>query len=267
MAAGSAGEVAERKYDEIAGSYDRGYEGPRWELYDAVTLDAASAFLPPAPARVLDAGAGSGKFSLKLLARGHDVTLLDPSAEMLRQAREKIAKAAPHADPRYLQGSIEAMDLPDASFDFVFCEGDPLSYCIATHKAAARELLRVLRPGGGFYASVDNRALAALALLAGGRAQEGFAAAEEGRSFDPYGVPVHAFGPAELRALFVDAGAADVRVAGKLAYAHMMPDATLLPLLADPASRARFHALEMAAARDPAMAGMSSHLHVVGRKP
>jgi SAM-dependent methyltransferase len=260
-------EAATAKYDEIAGGYDGGYQGPRWDLYDAVTLDVASTFLPKPPARVLDAGAGSGKFSLKLLARGYDVTLLDPSAEMLRQAREKIANAAPDMRPAFVQGTIEALDFPDAAFDFVFCEGDPLSYCIGTRHAAARELLRVLRPGGGFYASVDNRAFASLALLAGGHAAQGFAAAEEGKSFDPYGVPVHAFGAAELRALFEDAGAAEVRVSGKVVFAHMMHDQALLPILNDPAARARFHALEIAAGHDPAMAGLAGHLHVVGRKP
>ena len=262
-----APESVERAYDAIAASYDQGYEGLRWDLYDAVTMDVANSFLPPPPSRVLDAGAGSGKFALKLLARGHHVTLLDPSARMLDEADAKLRRAGLAQRAQIVQGTIEAMRFPDASFDFVFCEGDPLSYCIDTHAAAAREIIRVLRPGGGFYASVDNRGFATLAILAGGHVEDGFGVARSGRALDPYGTPVHAFGASELRALFEDAGAADVRVSGKVVFAHMMPDATLLPMLADPATRERFHALEIASGRDPSMAALASHLHVVGRRP
>jgi 2-polyprenyl-3-methyl-5-hydroxy-6-metoxy-1,4-benzoquinol methylase len=39
------------------------------------------AALPPAPARVLEIGAGSGELAAALRAGGHDVTAIDPAAE------------------------------------------------------------------------------------------------------------------------------------------------------------------------------------------
>lgn len=259
--------AAEEKYGSIAEQYDERYVGPRWDLYDHVTLHVAGTHMPPAPARVLDAGAGSGKFALKLLRLGHDLTLLDPSEEMLAVARRKIETSLPGAKAQFVPGTIEKLPFPDAAFDFVFCEGDPLSYCITTHRDAAKEIMRVLRPGGGFYASLDNRWHYALAMIAMGHAEQGLAAAETGAATDPYGVPVHAFRADEIRDVFHQAGAADVQVSGKIGLAHFLPDQTLLPLLQDNQQRARLYALETRLATDPHMCGLAGHLHVTGRKP
>ena len=43
--------------------------------------------LPPAPARILDAGCGPGLYAVPLAAVGHDVTGIDVSAPALRHAR------------------------------------------------------------------------------------------------------------------------------------------------------------------------------------
>ena len=44
--------------------------------------------LPPPPASVLDVGGGAGHQSFPLARAGYDVTLLDPSSEMLDKARQ-----------------------------------------------------------------------------------------------------------------------------------------------------------------------------------
>lgn len=260
MAQGAAG-----TYDELAEGYDRGYVGPRWDVYDEVTMASAAPTLPAQGGSILDAGAGSGKFALKFLELGHRVTLLDPSEGMLAQARRKV-EARGFADrARFVVGGIEKMEFPDAAFDAVFCEGDPLSYCMSDTRGAAAELLRVLKPGGGFYVSVDNRWNAAVARFAMGQADLAFAAALEGRSTDPYGAPVHAFDPEELRALFDGLGAKDVRVAGKIAFTIFMSDEALAKALT-PENRKRFLELEIRLAREPAAAALGGHIHVTGRK-
>jgi SAM-dependent methyltransferase len=48
--------------------------------------------LPPAPARVLDVGAGTGAISLLVAELGHDVTALDLSERMLARAEVKAAE-------------------------------------------------------------------------------------------------------------------------------------------------------------------------------
>lgn len=253
-------------YDKLAADYDAKEVGPRWEVYDHVTWETVAPWLPLPGARVLDAGAGSGKFAQRFLARGDEVTLLDPSAEMLRIAEGKVRSRFPAAKAHFVQGGIERMDFPDGAFDFVFCEGDPLSYCIATHREAARELLRVLRPGGGFYVSVDNAWMGVLGFLARGEAGRAYAAAERGVSMDPYGMPTHAFTVPELRRVLEDAGAGEVRVSGKVVLINFLPEEGLKAYLASPEHRPRLLALEVALAADPGMAGLAGHLHAVGRK-
>lgn len=251
-------------YDAIAKQYDEKYVGHRWQVYDDVTISTLEPYLPPPGARILDAGAGSGKFGAMLLDAGYRVTMLDPSTSMLRLARERTGPgdAAP-----LVAGTIEALPFPDASFDFVLCEGDPLSYCVSTHHEAACELLRVLRPGAGFYVSVDNRWNAALAALGRGMVEDALMALETGRSTDPYGHPVHAFGPSELKGVLEAAGAVGVRVTGKIGLTQFVSSATLSRVLGDKGLAARFLDAERSIARDPTLAGVSGHLHAVGRAP
>lgn len=258
--------MPEDAYAAVAKDYDAGYAGPYWEVYDHVTRETAAPFLPAKDGHVLDAGAGTGKFALWMLARGARVTLLDPSAEMLEVARRKIEAEGLAERASFVVGGIEKLDLPDAAFDAVFCEGDPLSYCRTTYAQAARELLRVLRPGGGFYVSCDSRWYTTALHLAGNDVKGALALTDTGETRDRYGIPVRAFDPQELRRVFDEAGARDVRVSGKVVLLNFMSAEGLQAALQDPAQRERVLALELKASQDPTMAGMGGHLQVTGRR-
>ncbi len=102
--------------------------------------DAAVDWLVPARARrVVDLGAGTGKLTRSLVARGLDVTAVEPSAGMLDQLRLAVPGATA------LPGSAEAIPLPDGSVDLI-------AVAQAWHwfdaARAAAEAARVLRPGG-----------------------------------------------------------------------------------------------------------------------
>lgn len=107
----------------------------------------AQAFAARAPAgrplACLDLGSGTGRFT-PLLAEvfGGPVYGVEPFDRMREQA-----EAAPHPGPvRYLAGRAEAIPLPDASCDLVLMF---LSFHhVRDRPAAAREIRRVLRPGG-----------------------------------------------------------------------------------------------------------------------
>lgn len=63
---------------------------------------------------VLDAGAGTGRISVKLKAAGADVTALDISKEMLDLLHAKSS------DIKTVEGELENMPFKDESFDMVF---------------------------------------------------------------------------------------------------------------------------------------------------
>ncbi|KQR03348.1 ubiquinone biosynthesis protein [Arthrobacter sp. Leaf141] len=101
---------------------------------------AAADWLVPATAgEVLDVGAGTGKFTALLLAKGLAVTAVDPSADMLEQLAEHYPRATA------VLGTAEATGLPAAAFDVVTV-AQAWHWCDAA--AASTELARVLRPGG-----------------------------------------------------------------------------------------------------------------------
>lgn len=83
--------------------------------------------LPPPPATILDVGGGAGHQSFPLATTGYNVTLLDPSAEMLDQARDRVASLATDAQTRItlLQapGEDSALAVDGRRFDAVLCHG------------------------------------------------------------------------------------------------------------------------------------------------
>jgi SAM-dependent methyltransferase len=81
-----------RFWDDDAATYDdaTGHH-PRDPAVVAAWAAALDRLLPPAPARVLDCGAGTGFLSLMAARAGHHVTALDLSAGMLARLSEKAA--------------------------------------------------------------------------------------------------------------------------------------------------------------------------------
>lgn len=94
--------------------------------------------------RLLDVGTGAGRM-LQLLAPRASASLgIDRSPDMLRFARENLAKAEVRAELR--QGDMYALDIEDASFDTVVLH-QVLHY--AHHpEAVIAEVSRLLAPGG-----------------------------------------------------------------------------------------------------------------------
>lgn len=88
---------------------------------------------------VLDLGAGTGKFTPRLVDTGATVIAVEPVPAMLA----KLSAALPQV--RALAGTATAIPLPDASVDAVVCA--QAFHWFATPEALD-EILRVLKPGG-----------------------------------------------------------------------------------------------------------------------
>ena len=90
--------------------------------------------------RLLDAGCGTGHHIAQLRKRGYEVAGVDASKEMLEHARVN------NPDSIILEADVEAIPLPDASFDIV------LSVEVLRHLPRSAqtisEMSRLLKPGG-----------------------------------------------------------------------------------------------------------------------
>ncbi len=123
---------------EQAASFDRAaevYERARPE-YPAEAVD----WMLPADAKtVLDLGAGTGKLTRALAARGLEVFAVDPAPRMLDQLRAAVPGATVGI------GTAEDIPMADASVDAVLVAQ---AWHWVDQDAALPSVARVLRPGG-----------------------------------------------------------------------------------------------------------------------
>lgn len=122
------------------------------------TQELLSWVLPPAPARILDVGGGTGVHARWLAEAGNEVHLIDVVPEHVVEAlSDGSAFTAALGDARHL-------DEPDDSADAVLLLGPLYHLLTRTERVQAlREARRVLRPGGTLAASVVSRHAALLA--------------------------------------------------------------------------------------------------------
>lgn len=146
-------------HDLIAGKYDGSYDIPFWRFYHDLTWRYIQKFLPEKndTCRILDAGGGTGIWSIKLAELGFRVVLSDVSEGMLNAAREKIREKNLGDKIEIVTADIVAMPIfQDETFDLVLAEGDPVSYCSNPDSAVA-ELSRVAKNSAHVIISADNR--------------------------------------------------------------------------------------------------------------
>lgn len=96
---------------------------------------------PNGPA-VADLGCGTGFLATWLAERGAAVIAVDHSERMLRQAKQRTKKHR----VVFRQGELDELPLADGEVDAAF--SNLVWHHLPDHDAAAREVLRVLRPGG-----------------------------------------------------------------------------------------------------------------------
>ncbi|KPI15336.1 Methyltransferase type 11 [Actinobacteria bacterium OK074] len=100
--------------------------------------------------RVLDVGCGTGYLTRRMATVAGpegSVTGVDPSPPVLAYARHKRQRGQ-QAPCTYREGTAEALDLPDASFDTVVTSLMLHHLPEELRPAALGEMCRVLRPGG-----------------------------------------------------------------------------------------------------------------------
>ena len=118
-----------------AQNYDRFRPGYPVELFDYL-IDLAPG---RQPLKVVDMGAGTGQLSVGFIAHGCDVTAVEPDDRM-----RQVLAAKPGLS-NALAGSAEDLPLADSSADLVV--GSQMWHWVDQERAA-REIARVLKPGG-----------------------------------------------------------------------------------------------------------------------
>ncbi len=133
------GWACERLYHELAWAYEAAawtVSAGRWDGWRRLALEQAQG-------RVLELGFGPGALLAEGGRRGLNMVGLEPSSAMQRQAARRLAAAG--VRPPRVQGRSQALPFAGAAFDTVLSTF-PAGYIFSP--ATAREVARVLRPGG-----------------------------------------------------------------------------------------------------------------------
>jgi SAM-dependent methyltransferase len=125
-ASGDYAGVAERMIDDV----------PPRQLMERVAIEPGM--------EVLDIAAGTGNAALRAARLGARVTALDLTPELFERGRERAAAAGVEID--WVEGDAEELPFEDGRFDRVLSTFG-IQFA-PRHEVAAREALRVTRPGG-----------------------------------------------------------------------------------------------------------------------
>ena len=101
----------------------------------------------PGEIKILDVGTGPGFFAILLAEAGYQVTAIDYTEEMLREAQQNAGGLAKCIT--WKTGDAQALDVENNSFDVVVTRN--VTWNLPRPDLAYKEWLRVLKPGGRLY--------------------------------------------------------------------------------------------------------------------
>lgn len=216
--------------------------------------------------RVLDVGGGSGIFAVPLALLGHDVTVVDPSADALATLARRAATAGVGDRVRGVQGDGDQLGevlatLPSdgGGYDLALCHS--VLEVVDDPAGTLREIAGALRPGGQVSVAAANRAGAVLARAVAGHPVEARALLEDRDPAAARRTPARRrFTPADLLALVEGAGLRPGPWRGVSVVADLL-DATSG---ADPDA---VRALELALAGTSPYREVATGLHVLAAHP
>jgi S-adenosylmethionine-dependent methyltransferase len=218
--------------------------------------------LPPPPARVADIGGGAGHQSIPLARNGYEVTILDPSPAMLREAHQTLASEGVDVRRRVRlvrgEGEQGAEILGAESFDAVLCHG-VLMY-LEDPRPMIHELASIGRPGAMVCVLAKNASALALRPALEGRYGEALAALDADRDLGGLGVLTRGDTVEGLSALFEEAGLGVVQWYGVRMFTDHLGDrdpGTELPEVLE---------LEWEASRRDPYRAVARLIHLVGQR-
>jgi SAM-dependent methyltransferase len=256
-----------RYHDRVAGKYDDIYGDAYWAWHDALTWDYLKPHLPrDTSLPVADLGCGTGKWGLRLLKSGFAVTFVDISGGMIERARRKAHQMNQAARAAFVQADLEDLGtLRGAGFALAVALGEPLA-STRNPGRAVRQIRGILRPGGVFIATFDNRLHAIEYYLDKGDPDELAAFLKSGRTqwltrdreerFELW--TCH---PRQARALLEQAGFEIRSVHGKT----ILPMRKYRHLLEDPARARRLLTIEKRLAREREAVARAPHIQIAAR--
>lgn len=214
--------------------------------------------------RVLDVGGGSGIFAVPLARLGHEVTVVDPSADALATLARRAATAGVGDRVRGVQGDGDLLHevlsslAPDGGYDLALCHS--VLEVVDDPAVTLREIAGVLRSGGQVSVAAANRAGAVLSRALAGHPVEALALLEDRDPARSRSAARRRFTPEELLALVEGAGLRPGPWRGVSVVADLLDAAS-------GADQDAVRALELALTDTSPYREVATGLHVLAARP
>lgn len=144
-------------WDQVYQDLDLSYSeeaNSQGKLFELIKIDFLKKLLPKSPAKILEVGCGTAFVSLYFKKRGYDTTCVDINQSILDIAETNFKKEG-HSG-KFILGDAEKLPFKDGQFDMVTSFG--LLEHFEDPSKAISEMVRILKPGGLFFADiVPNR--------------------------------------------------------------------------------------------------------------
>jgi S-adenosylmethionine-dependent methyltransferase len=144
-------------FDESINRWIKENSLPWMKLKTELGLSNLRKHLPGKSLRILDAGGGSGFDSIPLAREGHQIDLMDYSAEMLKVAQKDVEREDLQDRIRLHQADISRLDriFPRPEFDAVICHN--VLQFIGDPQNLLPQMAKILAPGGILSLISGNR--------------------------------------------------------------------------------------------------------------
>ncbi len=225
--------------------------------------------------RVLEVGAGAGRFTVELARLRARVTVVDVSPGQLELNERHVRDAGLEAqvEARREADVLDLSDLAASPFDAVVCFGGPISWVLDDAGLALTELLSATDAGGHLLLSVMSRLGSLRAFLDVAAEEIEEFGLEEMRDIVETGFlpdhhsslgPMHLYTWHELRALLLG-HACEIVVASATNFLSIGNDETCERWLADPLMWKRFLDWEVDACAQPGAIDGGTHILAIVR--
>lgn len=247
---------------ELSERFPQQYETLRGILRQRLVSRQLGEHIKEPPARVCDVGGGAGHQAIPLARLGYEVTILDPSEEMLGKATESLVSESEPVRGRVRLVCEPGEDAPRAlegeTFDAVLCHG--VIMYLEDPEPLVRAMAEISRPGA--IVSILTKNADALAMRPGleGRYRVALAAFDSNQDSGRLGVLTRAHTVGEISGMLAGNGVETIRWYGVRVFADHLGGEHPGPDLAD-----MLEAEWEAGRRDP-YRGVGRMIHVVGSK-
>ncbi len=215
--------------------------------------------------KILDCGAGDGFWSKKLVRLGYkNIVLSDISQEMLNEAKIKFNKIKNHKC-EFIKSDISNMkEFKANSFDFVFSQFDPVSYCMKPAKAM-KELARVAKKNAFIVTSLDTKFRRVSELISAGQIKEAKNLLKTNISYD-FVHPQYNLTWEELEKFSKKAKLKIIKVIGAPVFMHQVDEKVLEKLEKNKKIRKELLKMELKNCTNRSLVNFSGHLQIVCQK-